>query len=114
RAKVPASAVDESIFGHARQAGQGPSTGRQVSVRAGVPVEVPAYTVNMACGSGLKAVVLGAEAVLSGRAEVVLAGGIESMSNTPYLLPRARWGYRLGNDEAVDDMYRDGFNCKLA
>ena len=114
RSGVPASAVEETIFGHGRQAGQGPGTGRQVSVRAGVPVEVPAWTVNMACGSSLKAVVLGSEAVGSGRAHVVLAGGIESMSNTPYLLPRARWGYRLGNAEVVDGMYRDGFHCLLA
>jgi len=114
RAGVPAAAVEETIFGHGRQAGQGPGTGRQVSVRAGVPVEVPAWTVNMACGSSLKAVALGAEAVASGRVEVVLAGGMESMSNTPYLLPRARWGYRLGNAEVVDGMYRDGFHCLLA
>jgi acetyl-CoA C-acetyltransferase len=85
-----------------------------VSVRAGVPVETPAWAVNMACGSSLKAVILGAEAVASGRAEAVLAGGIESMSNTPYLLPRARFGYRLGNAEIVDGMYRDGFMCLLA
>jgi acetyl-CoA C-acetyltransferase len=114
RAGVPASAVDETIFGHGRQAGQGPSTGRQVSVRAGVPVETPAWTVNMACGSSLKAVLLAHEAIASGRADVVLAGGIESMSNTPYLLPRARFGYRLGNAEVVDGMYRDGFACPLA
>lgn len=114
RAKVPATAVDETIFGHGRQGGQGPGTGRQVSVRAGVPVEVPAWTVNMACGSSLKAVMLAAEAVAAGRADVVLAGGMESMSNTPYLLPRARWGYRLGNDQVVDGMYRDGFHCMLA
>src|SRR5436190_4942973 len=114
RARVPATAVEETIVGHGRQAGQGPGTGRQVSVRAGVPVEVPAYTVNMACGSGLKSVVLGFESVRAGQAEVVLAGGIESMSNTPYMLPRARFGYRIGNDEVVDGMYRDGFQCKLA
>ncbi|MCC7139254.1 MAG: thiolase family protein [Planctomycetes bacterium] len=114
RAGVPATAVDETIFGHGRQAGQGPGTGRQVSVRAGVPVEAPAYTVNMACGSSLKAVMLGADDVQAGRADVVLAGGMESMSNTPYFLPRARWGYRLGNDQVVDGMYRDGFQCLLA
>jgi acetyl-CoA C-acetyltransferase len=114
RARVPAAAVEETIFGHGRQGGQGPGTGRQVSVRAGVPVEVPAYTVNMACGSGLKTVVLGFDAISVGRADVILAGGMESMSNTPYLLPRARWGYRLGSDEVVDGMYRDGFQCKLA
>ncbi len=114
RAGVPAGAVNETIFGHGRQAGQGPGTGRQVSVRAGVPVEVPAWTVNMACGSSLKAVVLGQEAIAAGRADVVLAGGMESMSNTPYYLPRARWGYRLGNEQVVDGMYRDGFHCLLA
>lgn len=114
RAGVPADRVDQAIFGHGRQAGQGPSTGRQVSVRAGVPVERPAWTVNMACGSGLKSVLLGADAILLGRADVVLSGGIESMSNTPYYLPRARWGYRLGSDEIVDGMYRDGFHCRLA
>ena len=114
RAGVPGTAVNETIFGHGRQAGQGPGTGRQVSVRAGVPVEVPAWTVNMACGSSLKAVVLGQEAIALGRADVVLAGGMESMSNTPYYLPRARWGYRLGNEQVVDGMYRDGFHCLLA
>jgi acetyl-CoA C-acetyltransferase len=114
RAGVPASAIGETIFGHGRQAGQGPSTGRQVSVRAGVPVETPAWTVNMACGSSLKAVILAAEAVAAGRVDAALAGGIESMSNTPYLLPRARFGYRLGNTEVVDGMYRDGFHCLLA
>ena len=114
RAGVEASAVDQSIFGHGRQAGQGPSTGRQVAVRAGVPVESPAYTVNMACGSGLKSVLLGADAIRLGQAEIVLAGGMESMSNTPYFLPRARWGYRLGHDQIVDGMYQDGFHCKLA
>jgi acetyl-CoA C-acetyltransferase len=114
RAGVPADVVDQSVFGHGRQAGQGPSTGRQVGVRAGVPVERPAWTVNMACGSGLKSVLLGADAIRLGQAEVVLAGGIESMSNTPYLLPRARWGERLGHGEIVDGMYRDGFHCRLA
>jgi acetyl-CoA C-acetyltransferase len=114
RAGVSPEDVDQSVFGHARQAGQGPSTGRQVAVRAGVPVERPAWTVNMACGSGLKSVLLGADAIRLGEADVVLAGGIESMSNTPYMLPRARWGQRLGNDEIVDGMYRDGFHCMLA
>ena len=106
--------VDQSIFGHGRQAGQGPSTARQVSVRTKVPVDRPAFTVNMACGSGLKSVLLGAEAIQLGNASVVLAGGMESMSNTPYMLPRARFGYRLGNDQVVDGMYRDGFHCPLA
>ena len=114
RAGLAPEAVDQSIFGHGRQAGQGPSTGRQVAVRAGVPVESPAYTVNMACGSGLKSALLGADAISLGGASVVLAGGMESMSNTPYFLPRARWGYRLGSAEVIDGMYRDGFHCMLA
>ncbi|MDF1702566.1 MAG: acetyl-CoA C-acetyltransferase [Planctomycetota bacterium] len=114
RAGVPASAVDQGLFGHGRQAGQGPGPGRQVAVRAGVPVTSPAWTVNMACGSGLKTVMLGADAIRLGQADVVLAGGMESMSNTPYFLPRARFGYRLGNDQVVDGMYRDGFHCMLA
>jgi acetyl-CoA C-acetyltransferase len=114
RAGVAPSAVDQAIFGHGRQAGQGPGPGRQVAVRSGVPVESPAWTVNMACGSGLKSVMLGADAIRLGQAEIVLAGGMESMSNTPYYLPRARWGYRLGNDQVIDGMYRDGFHCMLA
>ena len=114
RAGLTAEAIGQSIFGHGRQAGQGPSTGRQVAVRAGVPVERPAYTVNMACGSALKSVLLAADAIRLGQADAVLAGGMESMSNTPYFLPRARWGYRLGHDRIVDGMYRDGFRCMLA
>ncbi len=114
RAGLAPEHVDQAIFGHGRQAGQGPGTGRQVAVRAGVPVESPAWTVNMACGSALKSVLLGADAIKLGQAQTVLAGGMESMSNTPYYLPRARWGYRLGHSEIVDGMYRDGFHCMLA
>ncbi len=114
RAGLPAGAIDQTLFGHGRQGGQGPGTGRQVSVRAGVPVESPAWTVNMACGSGLKTVLLGADAIRLGQADAVLAGGMESMSNTPYMLPRARWGYRLGSDQVIDGMYRDGFHCPLS
>ena len=114
RAGVPPEAVDQTLFGHGRQGGQGPNPGRQVSFRAGVPDTAPAWTVNMACGSGLKSGLLGADAIQLGRAEVVLAGGMASMSNTPYMLPRARWGYRLGDAAIVDGMYRDGFMCPLA
>lgn len=109
RAGLEGAKVDRVIFGHARQAGGGPNTARQIAYRAGVPVERPAYTVNQACGSGLQAVFSAARAIRLGEADVVLAGGTESMSNTPYLLPRARWGYRLGHQEIVDGMYRDGF-----
>jgi len=114
RAALDPGRVDQVIFGHARQAGGGPNTARQIAYRAGVPVDRPAYTVNQACGSGLQAVISAARAILLGEAQVVLAGGTESMSNTPYLLPRARWGYRLGHTEIVDGMYQDGFNDPLS
>ncbi|MCP4203331.1 MAG: thiolase family protein [bacterium] len=114
RAGISGEAVDQTIFGHARQAGGGPNTARQISYRAAVPVERPAFTINQACGSGLQAVFDGARAILLGEAELVLAGGTESMSNTPYLLPRARWGYRLGHAELTDGMYKDGFNDPLS
>ena len=114
RAGVGGSVVDQVIFGHGRQAGGGPNTARQVGHRAGVPDERPAYTINQACGSGLQTVLSGARHILLGEAEVVLAGGTESMSNTPFMLPRARWGYRLGHAQLTDGMYRDGFDDPLS
>jgi acetyl-CoA C-acetyltransferase len=108
RADVEAGGVDQTIFGHARQAGNGPNTGRQVSVNAGVPVEVSGYNVNIACGSGMKAVQIGAQQIALGDSEVVLAGGMENMTRVPFLLPQMRMGYRLGNADVVDAMYRDG------
>lgn len=114
RAGIAPAAVDEVIFGHARQAGNGPNPARQIGYRAGIPETSPAYTVNRACGSGLQSIVNGAQSILLGERDVVLAGGVESMSNTPYMLPKARWGYRMGNGELVDGMYRDGFMCPLA
>ena len=108
RAGVEAARIEQTIIGHARQAGNGPNTGRQVSMRAGVPKEVSAYNVNIACGSGMKATQLGAQQIMLGESEVVLAGGIENMTRVPYLLPDMRLGHRLGNTEAVDAMYRDG------
>jgi len=108
RSKIEPDEVDQTIFGHARQAGNGPNTGRQVSVRAGVPVEISAYNVNLACGSGMKAVQLAAQQILLGDSEVVLCGGMENMSQVPFLLPEMRRGYRLGDATIVDAMYRDG------
>jgi len=113
RSGLPAAAVDETIVGHARQAGGGPNTARQVARRAGVPDAVPAFTVNKACASSLKAITLGALTIAAGENDVVLAGGAECMSATPYLLPRARFGVRMGHTEVVDAMYRDGFLCPL-
>jgi acetyl-CoA C-acetyltransferase len=114
RSGIRPNQVDETAFGCARQAGGGPNVARQISYRAGIPQEVTAYTVNMACGSGLKAIDLAQRAVRDGDADVVLAGGAESMSRIPYLLTGARWGYRMGDQPAVDATYRDGFDCPLA
>jgi acetyl-CoA C-acetyltransferase len=114
RAGIAPTQVEETVFGCARQAGGGPNVARQVSYRAGIPPEVPAFTVNMACASGLKAVDLAWRAIRDGDAEVVLAGGVESMSRVPYLLTGARWGYRMGDQSVVDAMYQDGFFCPLA
>ncbi len=108
RAGLSPDAVGQAIFGHARQAGAGPNPARQVAVRAGVPVERPAYTVNQACLSGLQAVLAAVRAIRCGEAEVVLAGGIESMSRVPYLLD-ARFGLRMGHAQLEDAMLRDGF-----
>src|SRR5437879_11891182 len=114
RAGVGPEQIEETIFGNARQAGGGPNPARQISIRSGVPQEVPAFTVNKACASGLKSIALAYQSILLGDANCVLAGGTESMSWTPYYSDGARWGYRLGNQELVDGMYRDGFFCPLA
>ena len=114
RAGVEAAHVEETIFGCARQAGGGPNVARQISLRSGVPQEVPAFTVNQACASGMKSIALAYQTILLGDANCILAGGTESMSRVPYYLDGARWGYRLGNQEMVDGMYRDGFFCPLA
>ncbi|MGA2019697.1 MAG: acetyl-CoA C-acetyltransferase [Candidatus Sulfotelmatobacter sp.] len=113
RAGIQPEQVEESIFGNARQAGGGPNPARQISIRSGVPQEVPAFTVNKACASGLKSIALAYQSILLGDASCILAGGTESMSRVPYYLD-ARWGYRLGNQDLVDGMYRDGFFCPLA
>jgi acetyl-CoA C-acetyltransferase len=108
RSRVAPDDVDQTIFGHARQAGNGPNTGRQVSVRAGVPKAVSGYNVNIACGSGMKAVQIAAQQIALGDSEMVLAGGMENMSRVPFILERMRTGYRVGDAAVVDAMYRDG------
>jgi acetyl-CoA C-acetyltransferase len=113
-ANVLPEQVDDSIWGCARQAGGGPNVGRQITFRAGVPETVPAFTVNQACGSGLKAIILAAQEIILDRADAVLAGGTESMSRVPYFAEGARWGMRMGNAQLVDGMYRDGFNDPLS
>jgi acetyl-CoA C-acetyltransferase len=108
RAGVRPDRIDEVILGCILQAGLGMNPARQAAVRAGLPESVPAHTVNKVCGSGLKAVMLAAQAIKSGDAEVVVAGGMESMSGAPFLLPGARWGERLGNGKVVDHMLHEG------
>jgi acetyl-CoA C-acetyltransferase len=116
RAGIERDAIDEVIIGHARQAGSGPNPARQVGRGAGLPDSAPAHTINQACASGMQAVALGAQAILTGQSRVVLAGGIESMSRMPYLVDASdsRWGRRMGNFTLVDAMYRDGFTCSLS
>ncbi len=114
RAGIEPALVDEVVLGHARQAGNRPNPARQVLVRSGIPYERTAYTVNKACASGMQAIGLGAQSLLSRENKIVLAGGIENMSQIPYLLDGARWGYRLGDGALVDAMYRDGLFCPLA
>ena len=105
---VDAAQIDEAIFGCVLMAGIGQAPGRQAALAAGVPQQVPATTVNKMCGSGLKAVMLAADQIRAGSAQVVLAGGIESMTNAPYLLPKARAGLRMGHAQLIDHMFFDG------
>jgi acetyl-CoA C-acetyltransferase len=114
RAGVQPDQLDDSIWGCARQAGGGPNVARQITFRAGAPDRVPAFTVNQACGSGLRAIILSAEKIMLGRANIMLAGGTESMSRVPYFADGARWGVRMGHVDLVDGMYRDGFNDPLS
>lgn len=114
RSSIDPAAIDEVIFGNSRQAGVGPNVARQIAIKSGLRHEVPAYTVNQACGSGLRSIMNAADQIRLGEIEVALVGGTESMSNTPYLLLRERWGLRMGDGELIDGMYRDGFMCPLA
>jgi acetyl-CoA C-acetyltransferase len=108
RAKVAPDAVDETYLGNVLSAGLGQAPARQAAKGAGVPDKTPATTVSKVCGSGLQSVILGSKAILLGDAEIVVAGGMESMTNAPYLLPKARSGYRMGHGEIVDSMILDG------
>jgi acetyl-CoA C-acetyltransferase len=114
RAAVSPDQIDEVIFGMARQAGNRPNPARQVLYHAGIPVERTAFTVNKACASGMKAITLACQSLLLDENQIVLTGGTENMSQIPYLLDGARWGYRLGDGTLVDAMYRDGLFCPLA
>lgn len=108
RAKVDPALVEEVIFGNVLQAGLGQNVARQVSVHAGIPIEVPSFTVNKVCGSGLKTVSLAAQAIASGDADIIVAGGTENMSQAPYIMKSARWGQRMGDGKIEDIMVNDG------
>ncbi|MEK7280252.1 MAG: acetyl-CoA C-acetyltransferase, partial [Nitrospirota bacterium] len=108
RAGVEPGEVDEVIMGNVLSAGQGQNVARQTAIWAGIPKEVPSFSINKVCGSGLKSILLGAQAIMLGDADVVLAGGVESMSMAPYALKKNRWGAKMGNDEVVDLMIYDG------
>lgn len=111
RAGIAPGAVDEVIMGNVLQAGQGQNPARQASMKAKLSTNVPAMTINKVCGSGLKAVLLAAQAIISGDADVVVAGGMENMNQAPYILEKARYGYRMGHGELTDTMIRDGLWC---
>ena len=113
RAGLRPEQVDEVLLGNVLQAGLGQNTARQAALHAGLPVEVPATTVNKVCGSGLKTVAMAAQAIKSGDAEIIVAGGMESMSRAPFLLEQARYGYRLGDGQLVDEVIRDGLWCAM-
>jgi len=113
RAGIEASQVDEVIMGNVLQGGQGQNPARQAALKAGLPIESTAMTVNMVCGSGLRAVALAAQAIAAGEASIVLAGGFESMSQAPYYLGKARWGHRMGNGTIEDGMIKDGLWCAM-
>lgn len=113
RAGIDRSQVDQVIFGMARQAGSGPNVARQVQIGSGMPESGTALTVNQACASGLRAIVLAANEIVSGSAQAIVAGGTESMTRIPFYLPDMRLGMRLGNKEILDGNYQDGFHCPL-
>jgi len=108
RAGIEPSVIDEVIVGNILSAGLGQNVARQIGIHSKIPVTVPAMTINKLCGSGLKAISLAAQMIMLGDADVVLAGGTESMSNAPYLLPKARFGYKMGNSQIIDSLIQDG------
>src|SRR6188508_1415137 len=113
RAGIDAADIGDVIMGCVLQAGAGMNVARQAALKAGVPQEVPAETINRVCGSGLQAVVHAVEAIRVGYTQIVVAGGTESMSNAPYLLTGARWGYRMGHAQAYDTMLMEGLTCAI-
>jgi acetyl-CoA C-acetyltransferase len=113
RSNLKGDEIDEVIMGCILQAGLGQNPARQAAIKAGIPVDVPAHTVNKVCASGMKSIMLAVQAIKCQDAEIIVAGGMESMNQAPYLLPKARWGYRMGSDHTIDCMINDGLWCAM-
>ena len=113
RAKVRPEKVDEVIMGNVLQAGQGQNPARQAAIRAGISQYIPSFTINKVCGSGMKAVLLATQAIKAGDAEIIVAGGMENMSEAPFILPHSRWGHRMGHDQMIDVVIQDGLWCSF-
>ncbi len=113
RSGISADVIDQTIFGNAWQAGVGPNAARLSAVMGGIPVESPAVSVNVRCGSSIQALILGAQAIKAGDVDCVMVGGTESANQVPFGLLKARWGYRMGNGEVEDLLHKDGFRCPL-
>ncbi|UCD90689.1 MAG: acetyl-CoA C-acyltransferase [Desulfobacterales bacterium] len=113
RSQIPPEEIDQTIFASAWQAGVGPNPARITAVKGGVPIDAPAVSINVRCGSSIQALIFGAQAIKAGDVNTVLVGGTESTSQIPYILPKARWGYRMGKGEILDIMHKDGFLCPL-
>ena len=111
---IDPSSIDEVIMGNVLSAGTGMNPARQAAIKAGIPISTPAMTINKMCGSGLKAVVLATQAIRSGDATTIVAGGMESMSQAPHLIPEARWGRKLGHGKLLDSILTDGLYCNIA
>lgn len=113
RATLDPALVDEVIMGNVLQAGLGQNPARQAALSAGLAQEIPSYTINKVCGSGLKSVALAAQAIAAGDADVIIAGGMENMTQAPYVLDKARWGFRMGNQQVIDTLVNDGLTCAM-
>jgi len=114
RGKVNPEQIDDVIFGIVLSANLGQNVARQISVKSGIPVEVPAIAINQMCGSGLRAIMMAAQQISAGDADIIVAGGVENMSQSPFLLPEARWGARLGDIKVIDSMIKDGLTCAFS
>ncbi len=114
RAKIWPDKVEEVIMGNVLQAGLGQNPARQAAIRAGISQHIPSFTLNKVCGSGMKAVIIGAQAIKAGDADIIVAGGMENMSEAPYVLPHSRWGHRMGHDQLVDVVIQDGLWCSFS